>query len=307
MHWNNIGAATSTTVTLSHDIYCDGIITVYNQTGANFIVAGADITCNGITAARTLSGTGRTVTLVGGTWSGAGGVYTNLTIAGDVTVSGSVYYATGTLTYSSGTITTTGSTLNIGNVNTTLTTNGMTWNNISCTAMNAKTLTLGSALQVAGNLDLTGTTTHTVLACGTNNVTLGGNWTNPKGTTGRTGNNTFIFNGTSVLDGNTDFYNMTVNAGKTVTFDDADTFTVTNNFNALGTPGSHVTMKTDNPGTTVDFDVTGTVQTVKYVDATDIDSAGGDAIATVGGSINNTANWTLLPVPTYPLPCFKRA
>ena len=45
--------------------------------------------------------------------TGAGTVSNNLQYAGNVTVSGNVYYGTGTMTYTSGTITTTSSTLNI--------------------------------------------------------------------------------------------------------------------------------------------------------------------------------------------------
>ena len=296
------GTTVSPTITLTNPI------TIYYLLATDvrdtLAIATSDLTItNGMNLGIPLSG--RTIHLTGGTWTATaatGVVSSNISIEGDVTVSGNVYFSTGTLTYVRGTTTTTSSTLNIRNVNTTLSTNGMTWDNISCTVMNAKTLTLGSALQVSGNLDLTGTTTHTILACGTNNVTIGGNFTNPKGTTGRTGNNTFIFNGTTTIAGATNFYNFTINPGKTVNLTSTQVFTVAGTFNAAGTIGSPITFKAVTGSSAAHFDVT-TVGTVTYVNATDIDSATGNTITTTNGSITRTVNWILV-IPSTGNPIF---
>jgi hypothetical protein len=270
-------------------------------TSKTLTLSTSNVNCNGVTvgAGAALAGAGRTVTILGGniTSGGIGGtIATSLEFKGNVTFTTSIGYYAGTVTYTSGTINT-GSYDFIIVGSCTLNTNGMNWNNLTCGMPTGSdvTVTLSSALQVAGNLlvDVKG-----ILACSTNTVTLNGNWTNNRGTTGRTGNNTFILtSGSHTLNGDTNFYNLTCNAGADITFDADDTFTVTNNFNATGTVGSHVTMDTDD-GNAVDFDVTGTVQTVTYVDATDIDSAGGYLITTTGGSITNTVNWGVYtPIP----------
>lgn len=289
MTWNNIQHDAGT-LTLSSDLTCSGLATnggVLTINGNDFYMQGGFTqgTGNNYT-----TGTGD-IYLQGGTWTnnGTGAINNDLYIDGDVTVSGEVYVAGHTMTYVSGSVTTTGSTLSFGNGNYTLDTDGITWNAIDAKLMNNKTLTLSSPLQAA-SIDLTGAASNNVLACSTHNVTLTGNWTNPKGTTGRTGNNTFIFNGTSVLDGDTNFYNMTINAGKTVTMDADDTFAVTNIFTAEGTDENRITLQSDDAGTQVDFDVT-TVGTVNYVNATDIDSSDGSEISEEMGILSNCLNW----------------
>jgi hypothetical protein len=99
------------------------------------------------------TGTANIVLAGTGTWShvGSGAWRINLTIntAGTITISGSVYYNTGTLTYTAGTVITTGSTLVI-TLSTTLSTNGITWNDINSSIGGAATLTLTGNLAVAG-------------------------------------------------------------------------------------------------------------------------------------------------------------
>jgi hypothetical protein len=139
--------------------------------------------------------------------------------------------------------------------------------------------------------------------CSTYSVTVLGNFTNSAGTTNwKTGNNTFIFDGTSTLTGATNFYNVTINPGKTVTLTSGTTFAVTNTFSAPGTSASHITMNSTTPTSVGHWDPSGNTA-VAYVDATDIDSAtGGFTITTTGGSITRTVNWAYVAPPPSTFP-----
>jgi len=101
--------------------------------------------------------------LGGGTWSGGSAVQCNLILAGNITISGTVFFgnsATPTLTYSSGTITTTGSTLSLqGSVN--LNTNGVTWNILSISSGGTVILTLTSNLNAVTLTQTSGILTET--------------------------------------------------------------------------------------------------------------------------------------------------
>jgi hypothetical protein len=104
-----------------------------------------------------LNGTG-TWTSDGASYSIARAIRNNVIIntAGTITFSGQASFNTGTLTYTAGTIVKTGSVLNCYGA-TTLNTNGISWNHIAISG----TITLPSALTVAGNTDIIGTTTFT--------------------------------------------------------------------------------------------------------------------------------------------------
>ena len=143
----------SQTITLVHDVTISGLTTISSGT----VIDGAFNWNTGGLACTSYSVTGTaTIVLTGGTWSGGAGksVSNDLTIAGDVTVSGSVEFAasgTPTLTYVSGIVTTTGSTLKILSA-CTLDTNGMIWNNI--TVNDAMTITINSLFSATGTLSL---------------------------------------------------------------------------------------------------------------------------------------------------------
>lgn len=112
-----------------------------------------------------------------GTWSNSstGTIRNNLTFnsgANTVTISGTVRHDTGTLTWTSGIVDTTGSTLTIG-ANTTLNTNGITWNNI--TTSGASIITLGSNLTLTGNFTLGSTSTTSFVLGGNTFVTTNAN------------------------------------------------------------------------------------------------------------------------------------
>lgn len=144
------------TVTLAHDVTINGLTTVFDTNvldGAfNWYTAGISIA-----ASYPLSGTA-TVVLTGGTWSAgnsASFVGNNLTLAGDITISGSVYFKTGTLLYSSGTITIGTSVLSIGG-SCTLDVAALTWYRINITVNG--TITLASALNISGVLAISSAT-----------------------------------------------------------------------------------------------------------------------------------------------------
>jgi len=295
--WANITAPSSATLELNQATTISGNLSVSDgQTltlDTNNISVQGSLTCTGTGK---IGGSGRTITLTGtGTWSSGGGaIKTNLVIntAGTITISGTVYYSTGTLTYTAGTVITTDSTLTLTTTSASLATNGISWNNV--TTVTSGTFTLTSAMSILGTLTIG---SSTILACGTNNVTLAGNLSNNTGTGGITGTNTFIFNGTTTIAGATTFSGFTINAGKTVHLTSTQTFTITGTFNANGSVGNPITLNAVTASSAAHFDVT-TVGTVTYVVATDIDSATGSQILDTDGTLLRTVNWILFPTPT---------
>jgi hypothetical protein len=138
----------------------------------NTLTINGDFSATGTGTNNTI-GTTNIVLAGTGTWSQAstGTWRNNLTIntSGTITISSNVHYDTGTLTYTAGTVTTTDSTLTIA-ANTTLNTNGMSWNNISISG--TTTITLSNNLDINGNLSMSGTTTLT-----SNTITIAGDLT----------------------------------------------------------------------------------------------------------------------------------
>ena len=261
----------TTNVTLSSDLNISHLLTqpanthAYWNGAGNINVSGGFTQNTGAAYEFNMSGTGGLILDGTGTWTG-GTEYliANVTIntAGTITLSGTITFKTKTITYTAGTVDAGTSTLSIiGSC--TLNTSGMSWYNIS----------------MGANIALT------------SNLTLTNNWTKTAGTL--SGNYAVIFNGTSTLAGATSFYNLTINAGKTVHLTSTQTFAVTGTFNAIGTSGAGViTLDATTPESAAHFDVT-TVGTVSYVTATDIDSATGSAIVDVGGTLLRTVNWSL--------------
>jgi hypothetical protein len=124
----------ATNATLNGNWITSGLTTF--AAASNLIVTSAETyTTNGgltMTSATGTSGSLATIILGGGTWSSSANasVSNSLNFAGNVTVSGNVYYKTGEIQYISGTPITTGSTLNLTGTST-ISTNGMVWNNIT--------------------------------------------------------------------------------------------------------------------------------------------------------------------------------
>jgi hypothetical protein len=306
--WVNINCSATSTLTLSQATTISGNLTTSASgiltLASNNIIVGGNLTL----ASGNIAGTSRTITMTGASgtavWShsNTGTVTTNLTFLGGantITISGNVYYGTQILTYSTGTIVTSGSTLYIYDV-CTITTNGMSWNNI---LISAGPLTLGSAIDINGTITINASR---VLACGTNQVNLAGNLSNLNlsKTAWRTGNNTFVFDGTTTISTNATalgatFYNFTISPGATVHLTSVDVYAATGTFNATGTSGSPIVFDAVTPTSAAHFDAT-TVGTVSYVTATDIDSATGSAIIDTGGTLLRTVNWTVPSPPIVP-------
>jgi len=149
------------TVTLGGNLVITGLTTTGTGT---LTINSYQMTCNGGLAVNVATLGTTDIILGGGSWSGtnATGLANNLTLAGNITISGTVYYKTGTLTYSSGAITTTGSTLR-PSASCTINTSGMTWATISSSAvgtwaltsdLKTTTLTIGHTVTLTGNYNI---------------------------------------------------------------------------------------------------------------------------------------------------------
>lgn len=120
------------------------------------------ITCNnGINVGNAAINGNAEIIFKGGTWYGNSSstiiLNNNLTIDGNITVSGQVSYGVGILKYISGNITTTGSTLNIYS-SCSIDSNNLLWNNVTSLG-STKTITLLSNLNINGLLSVTSFTT----------------------------------------------------------------------------------------------------------------------------------------------------
>jgi len=88
------------TMTLSASITCTG---TYTNTGASIINGAFTLSVGGLNIPYNVTGT--TAISLAGTWTGAGTLSKALTIAGDVVITGTVYYGGSTLIRTAGTIT----------------------------------------------------------------------------------------------------------------------------------------------------------------------------------------------------------
>ncbi len=154
MFWNNIqwGPNANITVTLTSNWDINGVVTFAGGT-SNIIntTTGKLMNCYGgfTTGSSTVVGTA-TLYLRGGSWTagGTGIVSIPLTINGNPTISGVVYYGgNGILTYEAGTPVVTGSTLTLTSC--TLDTVGMSWNTVATSATTAQIYTINSLLSAA--------------------------------------------------------------------------------------------------------------------------------------------------------------
>jgi len=248
-------AGTSQTYTLSGAWIVNGALT-FNGTTAVTLNSSTLSVGGGITVTTTtVSGT-TVITATAGTISGAGQLRNALTLAGgNITFSGTVSFRGGPLTYSSGTVVTTGSTLALG-VNGTLSTSGVTWNNVSLSA--STVATVNSALAISGTLQLP------------------------------TGSTSFV--GTSGFSAST----LTNTAGAaTLSLKSSNTYTITNSWFAPQTSSANrLTLVASTPGTKAILTLnSGADSSLDFVDPTDIDSSGGIPIFTYKGTITTSTNW----------------
>jgi hypothetical protein len=202
----------SSTKTLSGNFTISGLLTISSTTTLTPTAAETLTLSGGITVSANISGTVKII-LTGGTWSGGSPsqIQTDLDLQGNVTISGTVNFGEKTITYISGTITTTGSTIRvISAASTVFNTNGITWNNFSCSTSGGQVnMTLTSNLTISGLLLLNAgagvtinkTTAETVTISGGITVTsatqgtadfylTGGTWTG--GSVTGLSNNTFL-------------------------------------------------------------------------------------------------------------------
>jgi hypothetical protein len=228
--------------------------TVTFDTG-NPVCNGNSITAGGLWS-ENVTGT-TTLTLTGGTWQGGGTYVLSTTLAGNVTVSGTVLIGAMTLTYSSGTITTTSSKLRI-NGNATLNTAGVTWNDIWITG--GSTYTINSLLTATGTMTLNDS-----------NATFAGSagWTV----------------GTLI--------SLGLYGSRTLTLTQGNTYTVTAGIGFAGASSTITWTITSSHATNkVVMNLqAGATCAAAFINATRIDSSGGLPIYSLGGTFTSCINW----------------
>jgi len=253
---NSIGF-TGGTHTLSGNWTISGTLII--ATGASQVVnhtTTETLTAAGLTMSVTTASGNAEIILSGGTWSGAG-ILTgnNLTFAGNVTVSGSVFITGGTIKYTSGTITTTSSTLTVTG-STTFNTNGMSWNNITATT-STQTWTINSLLTCTGTLSV-----------GVATTTFGGSagWT------------TATFTGTNT-------------AAITITFAHSVTYTITTAFTCNTSRVGSIYNFTSDDGTIKAIITLNQGATCNVLASfTRIDASAGRSIVTFNGTVTTCLN-----------------
>lgn len=256
-----LGNVIGKTYTLADNWIVSGNVQLYGFAGGNYILNGNSLSVSGnlIHNGTTLSGTTTIILLTGCilTQTGGGGIFNNLTINGNVTISGTIRYSSGTLTYTSGTVTVTGSTLVIQSAGVTaLNTSGMSWNNVTISG-GAITLTsnlnIGGLLTTGSNFTVNNTfnincsggiSLFGAISQGTGTTTLnllGGTWS----TTAATGTitlNTFI-NGNITISG-TVYYNtrtLTYTSGTVTTTGSTLNIAASTTLNTSGMSWNNVT------------------------------------------------------------------
>jgi hypothetical protein len=90
-----------------------------------------------------------------------------------------------------------------------------------------------------------------------------------------------------------------VSAGSINTFASTETYNITTGLSVIGTAVSNVAFRSSTVGVQANVILTlGSSMAVAYVDADDINSAGGQTIWNYQGTLTNTVNWNLLQNPT---------
>ncbi len=251
------------TVTLLSNLSCtytnvESGVTNFNGVGFTYTTTGINLN-KGVS--QYLSGNISKLILNGGTWSSSStnlGIYLNTEIAGNVTISGAIYYAVGTLTYLNGTITVSGSSLNLTN-SCTLNTIGMTWNNVNTSSTTGYTYTISSTLSAnVLNIGLAATQTFTGTA-GFNVVTL----------------------------------SCGAGAAQTVNLKESITYTVTGLFNCYQARiGSTVLFTSSHASLKANLVISnnGSSSCNVLADFTRINASGGRSVTTFGGTISDCIN-----------------
>ena len=238
------------------------------------------------------------------------GTFNSTSAAGTWYISGAVTIASGaTLNATSGTFNVGGNWSNSGtftsgtNTNTvtfdgtsgtkTITSGGDSFNNITFNdGGNDATFELEDALDVNGNLTITGGILDT--KDGENNaISVAGNWSNSDTFTARSGIVTFDGSGSSTISGTTTFNNLTcATAGKTLTFTTGVTQTIAT-LNLTGTSENLITINSNSSGTKANIIVTDS--TVSFVSVQDSNNTGTDISTTSSTDGGNNWGWSFGP------------
>lgn len=298
LSFGNPGGA-GQTITFATDVVANNIVD-FGDAGAasvtpngNKIYAKGNVTCTNnnypqgtVTVEFTAAGN-QTLTAAGA--SGAWGI--NFIVnksGGTLTINASVIFGnnagTNTFTYTAGTVSVSAGTTKFYGTWNLNSGSGVVWSTLQIfdAGLGAKTCTL------TGNVS-TGVLTldaNMTLSCGSNTITVTGNFT--KNGTFTAATSTFVCNGTTTIAGATTFNNFTINNTKTVHLTSTQTFTVSGAFTTSGTS----TLDATTGASRANLNVNGS-QSVVGVTATDIDSSGGSVkpIHNVGGTNSNTVQW----------------
>ena len=200
----------------------------------------------------------------------------------DVEILGTIDGGADTLTIerhwlaSAGTFTAGTSTVEFTEDSATFTPGASAYNNVTVNLKNNQTLTLGSALDVNGNLTISAETLD--VSASNYAITVAGNFTNLDTFTARSG--TVTLDGTGqTISGSTTFYNLTksIAAADTLTFAAGQTTTISGTVTLNGTAGNLLSLRSDTPGTRWNFTVNaGATKAIDYVDVQDSDVSGSD-------------------------------
>lgn len=163
---------------------------------------------------------------------------------------------------------------------------------INSTDGTTDTFQLGAAIDMNGNFTLSNGAFDVTAT--PRNMTVGGNWAFNGGTfNARTGTVTFDTTTTSVISGNTTFYNFTsTTSNKQINFTAGSTQTISNAFTLTGTAGNLITLRSSTTGTFWNINSAGT-ESVSYVDVKDSNASSGTEIAAANST--NTGwnpNWS---------------
>lgn len=213
---------TSPVVTVADNWTVGGILTLQGSTSVT--LNGNSISCSTSIASNSTLTSGTTNLIMTGTGNlscafSSRVLNNNLEIntGGTITIGSALafIYGGGTLLYTSGTVITTNSTLSI-NSTCTLTTNGISWNNVTFSGA-SQTYTLGSDLDVNGTTTLSSSGTPIING---NTIKIGGSLTHSVASTW-TGTTTFLIDGTgtwaSTSAGCVLRNNLNINTSRTLT------------------------------------------------------------------------------------------
>jgi hypothetical protein len=125
---NNVSVTGTNTKTLVGDFTINGTLSIDGAMTLNSTTSEILFVNNGFAGVQSTVGT-TTIYLQGGSWGGNASIQNNLTLNGNITITGTKSYRTGILKYLSGTIITTGSTISCSGT-TTFDTFGMSFNNV---------------------------------------------------------------------------------------------------------------------------------------------------------------------------------